>query len=200
MRMYYHGSPVGGIGFLEPKVATFREEDACVYLSSRAANAVIYCRRCHMYPYGFDEESGLLQYDEPYPDCLKDLYAGKSGYLYQVEEAASIEPMKDIRDGYASRHPLRIRAVEFIEDIHEKLLEYAAREEIILVRFKDVSERTRDYYHRWVVKTLSKPEVYHGNSDYARFLKEKFPTAWKEARANRIRMNRACEGRSDEES
>lgn len=137
-----------------------------------------------MYPYGFEKSNGLLQYTEPYPGCLKDLYAGKSGYLYEVGEAASIKPMKDIRDGYASCRPLRVRAVAFIEDIHEKILEYERRGEIVLVRYNDVSERTRDFYHRGVAKTLSKPDFYNGSGDYALFLKEKFPVAWKEARDN----------------
>lgn len=74
--MYYHGSPVGDIELLEPRISIHNEP--YVYLCSNIAHATLYAVKCHMYPYGFNKENGRLTMDEPFEKYLEEIYSGKS--------------------------------------------------------------------------------------------------------------------------
>ena len=184
--MYYHGSPVGDIEFLRPYETTFRKGDeAHVYLTSNKAHATLYAAKCHMYHYGFDKDTGLPKYTEPYEGCLKEFYAGKSGYLYSIEESNSIAPLEGIKYAFHAKESVRVKSVEYIEDVYRKLLEYEEQGEIIIVQFKDISDRVREKNHKWITEVLDLDEVYSSTEDYPMFLKARFPEAWQEVCNNR---------------
>ena len=47
--------------------------------------ALFYLIRNYEYAYGYTRQ-GKLYFDDPFPDALKKLYAGKSGWLYTCDE------------------------------------------------------------------------------------------------------------------
>jgi len=187
--MYYHGSPIGDIEYLEPNKTWFSrfriKDEAQVYLSSNKAHATLYAAKCHMYPYGFDKETGLLKFPEPYEGCLKEFYEGKSGYLYTLEERDSILPLEGIKYAFHTKESVRVVSVDFIEDVYRKLLEYEKNGEIILVQFKDIPDRIREKNHKWVTEVLDSEEIFSSTEEYPMFLKTRFPKAWEEVCNNR---------------
>lgn len=179
--MYYHGSPIGGIECLLPNATTFRNDgEPNVYLSSNKAHAVLYAAKCHMYPYGFDKDSGLPKYHENFEGCLKEFYSDKCGYIYTVKENRSIVPLEGIRYGYLTRKRVRVESSEFIEDVYKKLLEYEKNGNIIIIRFKDMSDKMREISHKQITEILAKEAVFSSAEDYPMFLKKRFPDAWKD--------------------
>ncbi|MEX0361530.1 MAG: hypothetical protein AB3N10_11165 [Allomuricauda sp.] len=187
--MYFHGSPVGGVEFLKPNETTFRKgDDAHVYLTSNKAHATLYAAKCHMYPYGFDKETGLPKFPEPFEDCLKEFYEGKSGYLYSVEESDEISPLEGIKYAFHTKKSVRVKSEEYIEDVYRKLLEYEKNGEIILIKFKDKPERMRERTHKQITQILEDEEIFSSTEEYPMFLKKKFPDAWKEVCDKRKNM------------
>lgn len=139
-----------------------------------------------MYPYGFDKESGLPKYTEWYEGCLDEFYEGKSGYLYTLEEHESIAPLKGIKYAFHSKENVRVRSVEYIENVYRKLLEYEEKGELIIVQFKDIPDRMREKNHKWLTEVLNLEEVFSSTEEYPMFLKARFPEAWQEVCNNRI--------------
>ena len=187
--MYYHGSPIGGIEVLRPNETTFKkfrkDGEAHVFLSSNKAHATLYAAKCYNYHYGFDKDTGLPKYFEPYEGCVKDYYAGKSGYLYTLEERESIVPLEGIKYAFHTKESVRVKSVEFIQDVYEKLLEYEENGEIIIVQYKDLPERLREKNHKWITELLEEEEIFSSSEEYPNYLKTRFPEAWKEVCNNR---------------
>lgn len=82
---YYHASPAGGLQVLELRKSPYFDKPTQVCLTSLRAMALFYLIRNYEYAYGYTRQ-GKLYFDEPFPDALKKLYAGKSGWLYTCEE------------------------------------------------------------------------------------------------------------------
>lgn len=187
--MYYHGSPTGGIQVLRPNETSFKkfreDGEAHVFLSSNKAHATLYAVKCYNYHYGFDKDTGLPKYYEPYEGCVKDYYAGKSGYLYTLEAHESIVPLKGIKYAFRTRESVRVKSVEFIQDVYTKLLDYEDKGEFIIVRYKDLPERIREKNHKWIIGLLEEEEIFSSPEEYPMYLKTKFPDAWKEVCNNR---------------
>jgi hypothetical protein len=184
--MYFHGSPIEGLEWLSPNETTFRKDGkAYVYLSSNRAHAALYAARCPMFPYGFDRNSGLVKYHEPYEGCLEEFYAKKRGYIYTIGADRSIAPLEGIRYGYRTNESVRVEAVEVVGDVFQLLRELENNEKIIMIRFKDLPDRMRARYHKQLTEILTREEIFSSDEDYPRFLKAKFPDAWEEARKAR---------------
>ena len=84
MRLY-HGSIVGGLNVLKPRVADY--DRPYVYLSESDVVASFYIanpveRPYYWFPYGFSAEK-IPVYHELYQDALRGVAEGHSGYLYQ---------------------------------------------------------------------------------------------------------------------
>ena len=82
---YYHASPAGGLQVLELRKSPYFDKPTQVCLTSLRAMALFYLIRNYEYAYGYTRQ-GKLYFDEPFPDALKKLYSGKSGWLYTCEE------------------------------------------------------------------------------------------------------------------
>ncbi len=190
--MYYHGSPIGNLKKLNPQVSFFSEDDkAFVYLTTDKAHAAIYTVKSYMYPYGFNRDTGIVSYHEPYDGFLTETYLGKSGYVYGIEDVESIQSHKGIRYAHYTSESVSVTSVEFIEDVYLKLSEYDERGKIELIPYDRVPDKTRQRYHNWVVRELATDKYFSSTEDYPMFLKEKFPAAWKEA--NSLRTEKKVE-------
>ena len=60
-----------------------------VCLTSLRAMALFYLIRNYEYAYGYTRQ-GKLSFDEPFPDALKKLYAGKSGRESDFKKCSSV--------------------------------------------------------------------------------------------------------------
>ena len=86
--IYYHASPVGGLQMLEPRKSPYFDKPTQVCLTSLRAMALFYLIRNYEYAYGYTRQ-GKLYFDDPFPNALKKLYAGKSGWLYTCEDGVN---------------------------------------------------------------------------------------------------------------
>lgn len=85
---FYHGSNTGGIQVLEPRLADHGRP--YVYLTANEAVAAIYLcnaveKPYYWFPYGFCAGTDIPVYHELYPNALREVSEGVSGYLYEVE-------------------------------------------------------------------------------------------------------------------
>ena len=184
--MYYHGSPIGNLKTLKPQVSFFSEDDKpFVYLTTDKAHAAIYTVKSFMYPYGFNRDTHIVSYSEPYDGFLKETYLGKRGYIYEIEDVESIHPKKGIRYAHYTSENVTVTSVEFLEDVYLKLAEYEKEGKIELIPYARVPEKTKQFYHKWTTEKLAEEKYFNSTEDYPMFLKEKFPAAWKEANALR---------------
>lgn len=96
----YHGSNIGDIKVLEPRQAD--HDRPYVYMTTIDVVAAFYLcnaveKPCYWFPYGFDRNSDIPIYHELYPDALRQVSEGVSGYIYEVEaDNSQVMPFKNI--------------------------------------------------------------------------------------------------------
>lgn len=83
----YHGSNTGGIRVLEPRLADHGKP--YIYLTANEAVAAIYLcnpleKPYYWFPYGFQKGTDVPVYHELYPNALREVSEGVSGYIYEV--------------------------------------------------------------------------------------------------------------------
>ena len=173
----YHGSPIGGITRLIPHGA---EHGTAVFLTDIPTLAAIYAHENHVwYTYCFDRERHLV-YDEVFPDQLRRLYEGRSGYIYTVNtDAFQHEHMPWV---YLSG-PVDVAECQVIPDLYAHLLNEIDAGRLVLRRHKDMPEYTLSCYRQMTVDGLLK-EGYmeHPEREYAQFVQTYMPELWEEAR------------------
>ena len=116
---YYHASPTGGLQVLEPRKSPYFDKPTQVCLTSLRAMALFYLIRNYEYAYGYTRQ-GKLYFDDPFPDALKKLYAGRSGWLYTCEDGDYKKT--EILNEFVSAQPVRIIGAEYIPDAYEAFL------------------------------------------------------------------------------
>ncbi|MFR7745094.1 MAG: hypothetical protein ACLU3I_19010 [Acutalibacteraceae bacterium] len=107
---YYHASPTGGLQILEPRKSPFFDKPTQVCLTSLRAMALFYLIRNYEYAYGYTRQ-GKLYFDDPFPDALKKLYAGRSGWLYICEDGDYEEDRNSERVRFRAARPHYWRGV-----------------------------------------------------------------------------------------
>ena len=184
--MYYHASKTAGIKMLEPRVSEHgvplvyfskKRENVLIYLSNAVEK---YCRETGFEysgsfskwgPYGFGAD-GRLRLEEYYPDALVKTYSGVSGYIYRVDHICPAELDIRIPDAAVSAISVKVTSVEFVPDAYEAILDAERRELITVLRFKDLSDRQRE----WIGNTICKEYAQAADHpEYRFFLRENFP-------------------------
>ena len=150
---------------LEPKKSPYFDKPTQVCLTSLRAMALFYLIRNYEYAYGYTWQ-GKLYFDDPFPDALKKLYAGKSGWLYFCEEGNY--ERTEIPNEFVSAQPVRILRAEYIPDAYEAFLREQEAGNILLLDYAD-SDRARYYQENYPeiwkntlksLQTEEEPHVY----------------------------------------
>ncbi len=172
----YHGSPIANITRLLPHVA---EHGAAVFLTDIPTLAAIYAHENHVwYTYCFTKERRLV-YDEVFPDQLRRLYQGQTGYVYTVDtEAPQHERMPWV---YMSGE-VDAADCQVIPDLYEYLQQEIAQGRLILRRHEDMPEAVLASYRQMTVDGLCREgHLENAESEYARFVRTYMPDLWEEA-------------------
>ena len=122
---YYHASPTGGLQVLKPRKSPYFDKPTQVCLTSLRAMALFYLIRNYEYAYGYTRQ-GKLYFDDPFPNALKKLYAGKSGWLYICEDGDYKKT--EIPNEFVSAQPVRMIGAEYIPDAYEAFCRNRRRE------------------------------------------------------------------------
>lgn len=179
----YHGSNVGNIKILEPNLAD--HDRPYVYMSTIDVVAAFYLcnaveRPYYWFPYGFERGSGVPVYHELYPNALKEVSEGVSGYLYEVlAEENQVIPFKDIPCARLATVPIQVTNSIRVEDAYALFMEYARQGKMKIGRFEDKSGQQLEWWYARTAEYLKEKNMIEmPDCSYARFIREKLPQVW----------------------
>lgn len=184
-QQYFHGSCLPGLHTLKPHA--LEHGMPLVYLTTNPVVAALYTvhpveRPYNWYPYGFS--GSIPVYTEYYPQALKDVYGGKTGYIYRCrcEVELSLDNPTSIGCALVSRSPVEVKGYTALLDVYEALLEYERSGKLIVRRYETLSEKQKETGEKLVLgeirtwKLREQPDC-----SYSRFLRERFPEIWEKA-------------------
>lgn len=177
--IFYHGSPLAGITELGTRSVTHDQAKASVvYLTPNRAYALFYIRDLDVnYVTCGVTADGFIRYDERFPEQLRTVYKGKSGYLYHCAVGDGLEETST-RDVWVSHSPVPVGYTEFIPDVYEEILKYEETGQVKVMRYETLTaeqkQDVRDMILHSVYKYISKKTI----SKKAAFYKEHFQAEW----------------------
>ena len=187
----YHGSNTGGVEVLEPRLAD--HDRPYVYLTTIDVVAAIYlCNAVdkpdYWFPYGFDGNDTAPVYHELYPDALREVSDGVSGYIYEVEaDDSQLIPLPGIPCARLAAEPVRVTGCTRVENAWELFQAYVEQGKLRIGRYANKSGPELERWDAMLVGELEKKNlVQNPECSYARFIKEKFPQVW-EAYAKQLK-------------
>ncbi len=136
----YHGTDAAVIHELRP-VSTDREGRKIAYLTDNFAYSLFYLRdrEIDFVTCGVDKH-GVVRYDEKFPDQLRVIYAGRSGWIYEAE--ADAQPTKTNGIFVCTQAAPVVRA-QYIADAYEAICAEIERGHVVLKRFEDLTAQER---------------------------------------------------------
>ena len=179
---YYHASPTGGLQILEPRKSPFFDKPMQVCMTSLRAMALFYLIRNYEYAYGYDRQ-GRLYFDDPFPDALKKLYYGKSGWLYICQDGEYEKTA--IPNEYISYEPVCVVEAEWIQDAYQAFLEEQKRGNILLYDYAYLKSEPEKFAAKcaWLEEEISKEIIENhlwdtSDADKARYYQGYYPEIW----------------------
>ena len=140
MDYVYHGSPIGGLTYIEPKKSTHGE--SWVYATKEKSIALSFLQKKNDYLVDQSiNDDGKQILTERLPNILEEIYKGKGGYLYHLDSKNFIEGQTSFSPEVVSEKREQVIHCEMIEDCYEKLCEMEKNNEIILVRYPNRTSR-----------------------------------------------------------
>ena len=181
----YHGSNTANIQVLQPHLAD--HDRPYIYMSTLEVVAAFYLcnaveRPYYWFPYGFDKETGVPVYHELYPGALKEVSDGVSGSIYIVDaDEDSILPFKNIPVARLATQPVKVLKEIKVENAYDLFMQYVAEGKMKIGRFEDKTEKAIDNWHGMVLAYIrEKDMIKTPDCYYALFVKEKFPSVWRQ--------------------
>lgn len=135
MSYVYHGSPIEGLEYIEPKVSTHGKQ--WVYATNNKSIALTFLQKWNDYLLNQSINNDRHELTERLPNILEEIYKGKSGYIYYLDSTNFIEGQTSFSPEVVSEKREKVMYCEFIEDCYERLLELESTGEIILYRYPD---------------------------------------------------------------
>ncbi|MBR5520853.1 MAG: hypothetical protein IKU54_02545 [Oscillospiraceae bacterium] len=180
----FHGSNTAEIETLIPHQAD--HDRPYIYMSTIDVVAAFYLcnaveRPYYWFPYGFDKETGVPVYHELYPDALKEVSQGVSGYIYEVEVSEEdVLPFKNIPCARLGTTPMKVTGVTKVDDAYQLFRQYVKEGKMKIGRFEDKSEKRIENWHGMVGAYVREKEMINTpDCSYAKFVREKFPEVWR---------------------
>ena len=171
----YHGSGVPALTELRPFLSGHGKP--CVYLTHSEELATVYAHNPipggGWFTYRWPGD-GKLHYDEYFPDALRIIYQGHSGWIYTCEgDLPTLEKMPWVS---LSEAPLPVTGSRFIPDLYEELLRCEAEGRLIVHRWDTIPDRVRDAFARTVLRSVEDHHLPERPDDpYLRFIRTHLP-------------------------
>ena len=175
--MLYHGSAAAGIRTLQA-----RGDKRTVYLTDNYVYALFYLRdpQIDFVTCGVTRD-GTVCYEERFPDQLRTLYAGRSGWIYRCEESAQMEKTR-VPGIWVSREDVPVAGAEYIADAYEAIVPYLADGKIRVRAFETLSAQERAGNDGAIAEYIRNSGIIRETSPRAAFYRERFPAAWEQAK------------------
>lgn len=172
----YHGSDIAGIDILIP-ASCDQKGKRVLYLTDNWAYSLFYLRdrKIDFVTCGIGPD-GKVHYDEKFPNQLKILYQGKSGYIYEVETDAVTTRTPGI---WISAAKAKVSGYACISDAYMEIRKEIDNGTIDFLSYDDLSIEQRRLNHEGAVRYLVSGKV--KSAEKTAFYREYFPEAWMEA-------------------
>ena len=136
MDYVYHGSPVGGLTYLEPRHSTHGK--SWVYATKYKTIAIIHSQKWNDFIFNESFHSEIqLELTERLPNAFENIYKGKKSYLYYLDSTNFLEGQTSFTAEVVSEKREQILKCKVIEDTYKKLCEMAENKDVILYRYPD---------------------------------------------------------------
>ena len=179
----YHGSNTGNIKVLKPNQAD--HDRPYVYMTTMDVVAAFYLcnaveRPYYWFPYGFEGGSDIPVYHELYPNALREVSEGVSGYIYKVlAEENQVIPFKNIPCARLATEPVEVSEFLRVENAYALFMEYVKQGKMKVGRFEDKSEKQLDWWYSCCIEYLKEKHMIETpDCSYASFIKSKLPGVW----------------------
>ena len=183
MMVLYHGSNITNIKVLRPNQAD--HDRPYVYMTTIDVVTAFYLcnaveRPYYWFPYGFEGGSNIPVYHELYPNALKEVSEGVSGYIYEVPaEENQIIPFKNIPCARLATEPIEVMKCTKVENAYALFMEYVKQGKMKVSHFEDKSEQQLEWWYSCCVEYLEEKHMIETSEcSYASFIKEKLPQVW----------------------
>ena len=183
MMVLYHGSNIANIKVLRPNQAD--HDRPYVYMTTIDVVAAFYLcnaveRPYYWFPYGFEGGSNIPVYHELYPNALKEVSEGVSGYIYEViAEENQIIPFKNIPCARLATEPIEVMKCTKVENAYALFMEYVKQGKMKVSHFEDKTEQQLEWWYSCCVEYLEEKHMIETSEcSYASFIKEKLPQVW----------------------
>lgn len=181
MRLF-HGSRIGGIQILEPRLAD--HDRPYVYMTTNEIVALFYLcnaveKPYYWFPYGFNKD-GVPVYHEVYPNALREVSEGVCGYIYEVEaEESQVIPFKNIPVARLATQPIPVAKCTPVPDAYALLMQYASEGKLCIDRFEDKTPEQLDWWYTGLCGELARKNMKDiPDCSYAQFIQKKLPQVW----------------------
>ena len=152
----YHGSNIANIKVLRPNQAD--HDRPYVYMTTIDVVAAFYLcnaveRPYYWFPYGFEGGSNIPVYHELYPNALKEVSEGVSGYIYEVlAEENQIIPFNNIPCARLATEPIEVMKCTKVENAYALFMEYVKQGKMKVSHFEDKSEQQLEWWYSCCVE------------------------------------------------
>lgn len=179
----YHGSNTANIKILKPNQAD--HDRPYVYMTTIDVVVAFYLcnaveRPYYWFPYGFESGSNIPIYHELYPNALKEVSEGVSGYIYEVfAEEDQVIPFKNIPCARLATEPVEVTKCVRVENAYDLFMEYVKQGKMKIGHFEDKSKQQLEWWHSYCAEYLKEKNMIETpECSYALFIKEKLPQVW----------------------
>lgn len=178
----YHGSNIANIKILQPKQAD--HDRPYVYMTTLEIVSAFYLcnaveRPYYWFPYGFTKDN-IPIYHELYPNALKEVSDGVSGYIYKVEaDESQVIPFKNIPTARLATKPIEVTGEKKIDNSYDYFLKCESKGLLKIGRFEDKSEKALENWYNMIYEYIKeKNMIATPDCSYAKFVQTKFPQVW----------------------
>jgi hypothetical protein len=137
MEYVYHGSPISGLTYIEPKISTHGKN--WVYATKDKGVALVFLQKWNDFIFNETINNGRHELTERLPNMFTEIYKGKSGYLYHLDAANFLEGQTSFTPEVVSNQREKVVYCEVITDCYENLCEMEKNNQITLFRYPDRS-------------------------------------------------------------
>ena len=137
-------------------------------------------RPYYWFPYGFENGSNIPVYHELYPNALKEVSEGVSGYIYEVlVEETQVIPFKNIPCARLATEPIEVMNCVRVENAYDLFMDYVKQGKMKISFFEDKSERQLEWWYSRCTEYLEEKHMIETpDCSYASFIKSKLPQVW----------------------
>jgi hypothetical protein len=185
---FYHGSSVGGLTELQPFSKPWSNlKEPLVYMTSSkqlAAHSIWPTEKYEIKSPMLDiRPDGTLVFQEMFSGALEYFYKGLSGWIYQCEGDFEYNKDAGVFTTATSAISVPIASAEYIEDVYEHILSYMEQGKFIREKFENLRPYRHDIIRGIIYRSIKSDDLFN-NPDHPnfKFIPEKYPQYWKEAK------------------